>query len=337
MFKKISFCLFFSCLSFGFSSLNSILEKTDEYNLDNSILLKIPYFNGVDIERVCIRKLSGGTNHSFVISSDALKVVLRMFGEGSPHIPRSAEVYNETVASHLEIAEKSLFFDPELNLLLKNYVTQDHVFNAECLDDLKKVANAIKTLHISGEKFKDRFTAFDIISALDAKLNCAALETLKGEDDFCELENEYFKLRDLLYKIPVIEVPCHNDFHTRNLILTPLDGIRIIDWELSGNNDPAWDLSYFSILSGLNVIQEECFFSFYECNNAIISRVHVYKPIVHVLLAKWLLSRISTLLIDEHRLEFENMYRKEVSAFKNSLKDASFLTALNFLKTKQTK
>ena len=40
---------------------------------------------------------------------------------------------------------------------------------------------------------------------------------------------------------PLPSVPCHNDLLAENFIATG-DGVRIIDYQLSGNNDPAFEL-----------------------------------------------------------------------------------------------
>jgi len=51
-------------------------------------------------------------------------------------------------------------------------------------------------------------------------------------------------------------VPCNNDLLAENFILTP-DGIRLIDYEYSGNNDPCFELGNVWSESNLSLDQLE--------------------------------------------------------------------------------
>jgi thiamine kinase-like enzyme len=83
-------------------------------------------------------------------------------------------------------------------------------------------------------------------------------------------------------------VPCHNDLLAENFIATG-DGVRIIDYQLSGNNDPAFELGdiaaeadYDPDLVGLLAGEY-----FAGADEALRSRVRLYQIASNVTWTLW--------------------------------------------------
>lgn len=61
-------------------------------------------------------------------------------------------------------------------------------------------------------------------------------------DGYHDHDDAVGRLRAALTAASPPTVPCHNDLLAENLILAPDGRVRIIDYQLAGNNDPAFEL-----------------------------------------------------------------------------------------------
>src|SRR5436190_18209628 len=88
---------------------------------------------------------------------------------------------------------------------------------------------------------------------------------------------------------PAELVVCHNDPWPGNVIIVE-DGARLVDWEYSGMNDPAWDLADFAVESDLDREDEDVLLHSYTGSamvDAWRARVGSWKPVVDLLWSLW--------------------------------------------------
>lgn len=79
------------------------------------------------------------------------------------------------------------------------------------------------------------------------------------------------------------DIPLMNDATMHKLIL--------IDWEMSGNNDPAWDLAYFSNGLGMGQVEEKIMLDAYHIERTDTTfkhRMEIYKPIIELWVSLWM-------------------------------------------------
>jgi thiamine kinase-like enzyme len=193
-------------------------------------------------ENVRVSPLSGGlTNENYLISTAGMRYVVRVPGQSTEllAIDRTNEVHNTRAAATTGIGPQVLEVVPDLDVMVLEFI-EGPTMSAGTLQSAamaKRMAASFRRLH-GAPRFLRDFNMFRLIE------NYLAIVEAHG----VEIPSDY---RDRLPTIAEIEravaagslpsVPCHNDLLCENFID---DGaaLRIVDYELSGNNDPCFDL-----------------------------------------------------------------------------------------------
>jgi thiamine kinase-like enzyme len=193
-------------------------------------------------EAVQISPLSGGlTNENYLVAAAGMRYVVRVPGHSTEllAIDRANEVHNTRAAAATGIGPKVLEVIPDLDVMVLEFI-YGPTMSAKTLQSVemaRRVAASFRRLH-GAPRFLQDFNMFRLIESY--------LEIVKTHE--VTIPPDY---RDRLPTIAEIEravaagslpsVPCHNDLLCENFID---DGValRIVDYELSGNNDPCFDL-----------------------------------------------------------------------------------------------
>jgi thiamine kinase-like enzyme len=150
------------------------------------------------------------------------------------------------------------------------------------------VAVALRNLHDRAEPFARTYDPFRTMETyLDLLSGVTSLPLSEARASIVGIQ----AIRRILASRPVAPKPCHCDPTGRNLLD---DGERVwlVDWEYSSQNDPAWDLAYFSIESALDAASELAFLTAYHGRAPLeheAARVDLIKPVCEVLAAVWAL------------------------------------------------
>ena len=189
-----------------------------------------------------VSQLSGGlTNENYLVEAGGQKFVMRIPGQSTEllSIDRANEVYNTKAAATTGIGPRVLEHVPGLDVLVLEFI-EGQTMSAATLQSKEmavRVASSFRRLHASPPFLQD----FNMFRLIEAYLGIV-------DDHEVSIPDGY---RDWLPTIAEIErataagalpsVPCHNDLLCENFID---DGhaLRIVDYELSGNNDPGFDL-----------------------------------------------------------------------------------------------
>src|SRR5437868_506359 len=185
--------------------------------------------------------IKGGLSHriSRVEAEDGTRWLLRELDprlwETGLGIPLDQEVANTVIAASSGIGPQVIKYFPEANALLLEYL-DGITLNASMIPEhLDGIAEICRRLH-AGPRFVNDFSIFAKLREFRALCAEHDLPTPHGYDDVLPL------IADIERAIPAVEtVPCHNDLLAENFIAINPD-IRIIDYQLSGNNDPAFEL-----------------------------------------------------------------------------------------------
>ena len=187
--------------------------------------------------------LSGGlTNENYLVEiADGERYVMRIPGQSTEllSIDRANEVYNTKAAAETGIGPRVVEHVPDLNVMVLEFIP-GQTMSAETLQSVhmaRRMAASFRTLH-SAQRFLQDFNMFRLIEYY-----------LRIVDDHgVTIPAGY---RDRLATVAEIEgavnvhalrtVPCHNDLLCENFI-DDGEQLRIVDYELSGNNDPCFDL-----------------------------------------------------------------------------------------------
>jgi thiamine kinase-like enzyme len=193
-------------------------------------------------EEVKVSQLSGGlTNENYLVQSAGRRYVMRIPGRSTDllSIDRANEVYNTKAAATTGIGPQVLEHVPGLDVLVLEFIP-GATMSAHTLQSREmaaRMASSFHRLHRSPRFLKD----FDMFRLIESYLGIV-------DEHEVAIPAGY---RDKLPVVAMIEravsagslprVPCHNDLLCENFID---DGValRIVDYELSGNNDPCFDL-----------------------------------------------------------------------------------------------
>jgi Predicted choline kinase involved in LPS biosynthesis len=192
--------------------------------------------------QVKVSQLSGGlTNENYLIEAGGQRYVMRIPGRSTEllSIDRANEVYNTKAAAATGIGPRVLEHIPGLDVLVLEFIPGP-TMSARTLQSKEmagRMASSFRRLHDSPPFFK----GFNMFRLIEYYLGIVDEHQVTIPDGY----------RDRLPAIATIEhavgaralpaAPCHNDLLCENFID---DGaaLRIVDYELSGNNDPCFDL-----------------------------------------------------------------------------------------------
>ena len=191
---------------------------------------------------VRITPLSGGlTNENYLAEVGGQRYVMRLPGQSTEllSIDRANEIYNTKAAATTGIGPKVLEHVAGVDVMVLEFIPGP-TMSAKTLQSKQMAARMAQSFHRlhAAPRFLQDFNMFRLI------------ETYLGIVDAHEvaIPPDY---RDWLPTVAEIEravstgalplAPCHNDLLCENFID---DGtaLRIVDYELSGNNDPCFDL-----------------------------------------------------------------------------------------------
>jgi thiamine kinase-like enzyme len=206
--------------------------------VDQAVSL-VSLWKGKDLK---VSPLSGGlTNENYLVEAEGARYVMRIPGQSTEllSIDRANEVHNTKAAATTGIGPRVLEHVRGLDVLVLEFIPGP-TMSARTLQSKEmagRMASSFRRLHGSPRFLKD----FDMFRLIENYLEIVDEHEVTIPDGY----------RDRLPVVAGIEravsvgalppVPCHNDLLCENFI-DDGETLRIVDYELSGNNDPCFDL-----------------------------------------------------------------------------------------------
>ena len=233
-----------------FDSLEELRLFDEQYicNTDSKIIGHICDVLGCSDEHIsCIHSIKQGLTNSsfyFTVIKDGIeeKYVYRHPGIGTDeYINRDSEVFSMGVAKMLSLDDTFIYMSP------KGWKLSRYVENARTLDyhnpnDVMTALNMMRKLHNakiqSDYDFHIWERARDFVKTIRER----------GRADFTDFQELFDKMGNLFYlskQDNVEECLCHCDCYDPNFLIGEDGKMYLIDWEYSGNDDPASDLGTF--------------------------------------------------------------------------------------------
>jgi thiamine kinase-like enzyme len=199
-----------------------------------------------------VSELPGGlTNRNYKVTTPAGAFVARISSGGSEllAIDRDCEHRNSVTAAAAGAGPPVIEYRPQDSLLIIGYLEGRTLAAADVAAEanLPRIAAACHRLH-QGARFGNDFDMFDIQRRYLSAATSRGFKIPAGYDDLrpqCEAAEKALAGR------PATTVPCHNDLLAANFI-DDGDRIWLIDYELSGNNDPCFELGNIAAESYLD-------------------------------------------------------------------------------------
>jgi thiamine kinase-like enzyme len=190
-----------------------------------------------------VGELSGGlTNTNYKVVTGDGAFVVRIAGRDTEllGIDRGNEAYNSIAAAETGIGARVIATLPEHSALVLEFIegTRLHADDLRTGGDrLPQVAAACIRLH-AGRPFLLEFDMFDLQRRYLATVRERGFRL---PDGYLTWEPRVRAMERAMRVRPERRVPCNNDLLAENFIDTG-DGLRLIDYEYSGNNEPSFEL-----------------------------------------------------------------------------------------------
>ena len=189
--------------------------------------------------------LPGGlSHHIYRVTAGDREYVLRVLqpavSAAGLGIPPEQEVANTVLAADTGAGAAVLEVLADVPALVLEFIAgrtlgPDDVRRPE---NAEPIAAACRRLH-AGARFGNDF---DIFAKREELLGLCERHDLPLPAGYHDHDDAVRRLRAALAADPPADVPCHNDLLPENFIQESTGSVRIIDYQLSGNNDPAFEL-----------------------------------------------------------------------------------------------
>ena len=191
---------------------------------------------------VNVSPLSGGlTNENYLVEAGGERYVMRIPGQSTEllSIDRANEVHNTKAAASTGIGPMVLEHVRGLDVLVLEFISGP-TMSASTLQSTEmagRMASSFRRLHRSPRFLKD----FDMFRLIDYYLQIVDQHDVAIPGGYRDWLQVVAEIEGAVAVGALPPVPCHNDLLCENFID---DGraLRIVDYELSGNNDPCFDL-----------------------------------------------------------------------------------------------
>jgi thiamine kinase-like enzyme len=237
--------------------------------------------------------LPGGLSHHIYRVEDGpttyvLRVLQPAVSAAGLGIPPAQEIENTRVAAESGVGARVLEVLADVPALVLEYLP-GRTLGAEDVRDPARtapIAAACRRLH-AGPRFANDF---DIFAKRQELLDLCARHDLPLPAGYRDHDATVARLRAALEADPPPTVPCHNDLLAENFIETPDGSVRIIDYQLSGNNDPAFELGDIAAEADFDPDRTERLAAAYfgsGRNAALLARVRLQLVASNVTWALW--------------------------------------------------
>jgi thiamine kinase-like enzyme len=189
-----------------------------------------------------VTELAGGlTNRNYKVSTPEGDYVVRVSSNESSELAvnRDHEHRNTVIAASTGVGAPVHAYLPEDNVLVIGFLEGRTYSDASFAEPgaIAKVAAACRRLH-DGPRFVNDFNMFEIQARYLATVLEHGYRLPKG---YLDHRDKVPLLRQALAVRAASPVACNNDLLAGNFIEGP-DGVHLIDYEYSGNNDACFEL-----------------------------------------------------------------------------------------------
>src|SRR6202035_4909596 len=214
-------------------------------------------------------------------------------------IDRANELYNARAAASTGIGPAVLEHLPQLDIMVLEYIPgptmSAQVLQSESMT--RRMAASFKRLHSAPRFLKD----FDMFRLIETYLRIVEEHGVRIPSDYRERLPQLAEIERAAQVGALPTVSCHNDLLCENFID---DGrcLRIVDYELSGNNDPCFDLGNTAqearFDDGLRAVLCEAYFG--RLDSQQLARMNLFALMSDVGWTLWgaIQAKISTLNFD---------------------------------------
>ena len=238
-----------------------------------------------EIKNITVLK-KGMTNRSFLFECQNQKYIMRIPGEGTDHLinrKEEADVYQ--ALENRKICDDVLYMNPDNGYKITAYLEDATNCDAENWDEVEACMTKLREFHELNLTVAHHFDIFGQIDFYESLWN--------GEKsyfkDYETTKTAIFELKKWIDTLEKNETLVHIDAVPDNFLFTK-DGIRIIDWEYAGMQDPHVDIAMFCIYSLYSREQVDHLIDLYfkgEVSPIIRTKIYAYIASAGLLWSNW--------------------------------------------------
>lgn len=230
---------------FEFDSVEELRQFDPEClrQINSKILNNIARIFNCEVEEITnIKKIKEGmTNNSFAFNVGDQRYVYRHPGHNTNYINRASECFSMNVAKKLGLDETFIEMSADEGWKLSYFIDNVETLNYRNKEQVTTALSMLRKLHQAKVHSEFDFDAWGKIKKFKEKL----LLTSKADyPEFAQLSAQMETLRQFVEHDSAESVLCHCDSYAPNFMVHH-GGMELIDWEYSGNCDPAFDLGVF--------------------------------------------------------------------------------------------
>jgi thiamine kinase-like enzyme len=187
------------------------------------------------------RLMGGMSNYTYIVEVNGKKYTYRIPGKkAEKFVDRDIEKQNIDIVSDLDLNNKTIFLNVENGHKLAEYIDGIPLSELNPLDYLKEAADVLHKIHHSNLKAVNDYNMEDRLKTYEGYLKEF---NYQHTDRYQELKKTWEELKNK-YIDPTKWVLSHGDSQISNFVVTEY-GLRLMDWEFTGNNDPFYDIACF--------------------------------------------------------------------------------------------
>ncbi|MGN0343244.1 MAG: NTP transferase domain-containing protein [Roseburia sp.] len=261
---------------------------TNSIHLESDALRIIADTFGVateDISRITVLK-SGMTNRSFLFTCKGKRYIMRIPGEGTDQMINRKQEYQvyETIRQE-HICDDICYINPETGYKITAFLENARNCDAENWDEVAACMKLLRKFHEKKLQVDHTFDLFGQIEFYEGLWN--------GEPsvyrDYAETKQHVMELKEYIDSQEKDFCLTHIDANADNFLFTD-QGIRLIDWEYAGMQDPHLDIAMFAIYSMYDREQVEQLIDLYfteGCQPAVRKKIYCYIAVAGLLWSNW--------------------------------------------------
>ena len=238
-----------------------------------------------ELEDISISK-AGMTNRSFFFRCRGQRYMMRVPGEGTDRLIDRAKEYAvyQTILPY-RICDDVVCMDPVTGYKISVFLDNARVCDPRNPSDVAAAMGYLRRFHERGLTVPHRFDLFGQIDYY---------ESLRGGrasiyHDYDATKAGVMALRPYIESLELRETLTHIDAVPDNFLFTP-DGIRLIDWEYAGMQDPHVDIAMFIVYAMLDRDEAEAVIDAYfpeGAEPALRRKIYAYVAMCGMLWSNW--------------------------------------------------
>lgn len=200
------------------------------------------FFNVKNEEVVIEKRLMGGmSNYTYVIAVNEKKYTFRIPGKNAEKfVDRVVEKHHIDLVEDLGLNNHTIFLDVDSGYKIAEYIEGTPLNEKDPLAFLEDAAKVLHKVHESDKKSDYDYDPLGRLKKYE--------DYTKAYDHVHSDRYESLKAKFLSYKDTYLDISryilSHGDSQISNFVDTG-NGLRLMDWEFTGNNDPFYDIACF--------------------------------------------------------------------------------------------